>query len=172
MPLTESQEKIVEARIRELSEQPPMSPEEFTAQSKRLKKMAKESYVKDEAFMKVSKAYKDLFLPCEKKFENAMTFLLSFRQGAPGLMFLASEIVFDQREEILTGSVRDCSCTTTENIKLAESFKFTTQGRLENVSKRIAQAKVAVETSGAEDEWFWQFFLDRVREVAPEMLEE
>jgi len=65
-----------------------------------------------------------------------------------------------------------CNCTTQENSDPADSFKTTSRGRFENVSKRISFAKQALEGAGNNREGQYQFFLDRIREVAPEMLQD
>ena len=89
----------------------------------------------------------------------------------PELFTRARAQAIEQRDQILTFEIYcQCDCTSKEDSQSADSFKVTNQGRFEKVSKRIAYAKQTLESAGDSDQSDWRFFLDRIREVAPEML--
>ncbi len=115
--------------------------------------------------------YRDLFHPCENFFNNAMKGLQYLNNLHPELFARAREIAVVQRGQILTTEIYcKCDCTTPENRQPADSFKITNQGRFENVSKRITSARQTLDGSRKNSLGDWQFFLDRIGEVAPEML--
>ena len=116
--------------------------------------------------------YRELFHPCEKLFDNAMKGLQYLKNLHPELFARAREQVLGQRDQILTCEIYcQCDCTTKQERQPADAFKIAKRGRFKNVSKRITDAKLALESAGDGRQSYWQFFLDRIREVAPEMLE-
>jgi hypothetical protein len=65
-----------------------------------------------------------------------------------------------------------CDCITPEDSHPADSFKLTDRGRFEAVSKRISFARKALEGAVDNSRDHWAFFLERVEEIAPEMLQD
>jgi len=121
---------------------------------------------------RAAREYRDLFHPCEEFFNNAMKGLQYLNNLHPELFARARELALLQRDQILTAELYcKCDCTTPENRQPAGSFKITSQGRFENVSKRITIARQTLEGTGNNIQWDCQFFLDRIGEVAQEMLE-
>jgi hypothetical protein len=119
------------------------------------------------------KEYRDLFFPCENLFNNAMKGLEYLYNLHPKLFARAKDQAIEQRDQILSFEIYcKCDCTTPENRHPADSFKITNRGRFENVSKRISLARQALEGTGDNRQGHCQFFLDRIREVAPEMLQD
>ena len=115
--------------------------------------------------------YRDLFHPCDNLFNNAMKGLGYLNNLHPKLFVRARDQAIEQRDQILTCDIYcKCDCTTTENRQPADSFKITNRGRFEKVSKRITYARQTLEGIGDHRQGDWQFFLDRIGEVAPEML--
>jgi len=115
--------------------------------------------------------YTDLFHPCMNIFNNAMQGLQYLSNLHPELFVRARTQAIEQRDQILTFEIYcKCGCTTPENRQPADSFKIANRGRFQSVSKRIAYARQATEDTGGNLQDDWQFFLDRIREVAPEML--
>lgn len=115
--------------------------------------------------------YADLFHPCDNAFHNAMTGLRYLKTLHPELFARARSLAIEQREQILTCELYcKCGCTTPENRQPAKSFKMTSRGRFTSVSKRIEHARQSPGTADDMSDPDWQFFLDRVMEVAPEML--
>ncbi len=113
--------------------------------------------------------YRDLFHPCENHFNNAMKGLKYLNNLHPELFARARVQAVEQRDQILTFDIYcKCDCTTKEERQPADAFKITNRGRFKNASKRVTNAKQTLGDSRQSD---WQFFLDRIREVAPEMLE-
>ena len=115
--------------------------------------------------------YRDLFHPCEKLFSNAMKGLQYLNNLLPELFSRARAQAVEQRDQILTFEIYcKCDCTSKADRQPTDSFKITNQGRFEIVSKRITSARQTLESAGDSRQSDWQFFLDRVGEVAPEML--
>lgn len=116
--------------------------------------------------------FKDLFLPCEKHFNNAMQGLQYLHNLLPELFAMARAQAIEQRAEILTGEVYcPCHCTTAANSRPVDSFALSNQGRFANLSGRIASARQALAAEGDNRQAHWQFFLDRIRDIAPEILQ-
>ena len=115
--------------------------------------------------------YSDLFHPCEISFNNAMKGLRYLNNLLPELFARARVQAIEQRDQILTCEIYcKCDCTTKEDRQPADSFKITNRGRFKNASKRITCARQTLESTGDSSQSNWQFFLDRIREIAPEML--
>jgi hypothetical protein len=115
--------------------------------------------------------YRDLFHPCEKLFKNAMKGLQYLNNLLPELFAKARVQAAEQRDQILTFEIYcTCDCTVKEDRQPADSFKITNQGRFEKVTKRITCARQTLESTDDSRQSDWQFFLDRLGEVAPEML--
>jgi hypothetical protein len=116
--------------------------------------------------------YRELFNPCEVSFNNAMKGLRYLKNLLPELFARAREQAVEQRAQILTFEIYcKCDCTPIADRQPADSFKATNRGRFRNVSKRITSARQTLESTDDSRQGDWQFFLDRVGEVAPEMLE-
>lgn len=117
--------------------------------------------------------YRDLFFPCENLFNNAMKGLQYLHHLLPELFARARAQAIEQRAQILTSEIYcKCNCTTPANSRPADAFEMTTRGRFENVSQRITCARQVLEGRGANSQGHWQFFLDRIGEIAPEMLQD
>ena len=115
--------------------------------------------------------YRDLFHPCDVFFNNAMKGLQYLHKLLPELFAKARTQAIEQRDQVLTFEIYcQCNCTTPENCRPADAFKITDQGRFEVVSKRINSAKQALEVHDDNLKLQWSFFLDRIKEIAPEML--
>lgn len=136
-------------------------------------KMPKEILSEERIVRRAAKEYTDLFHPCANFFNNAMKGLQFLNEINPELFARARDRAIEQREQILTDDIYcKCGCTTPENRQPADSFKITNRGRFENVSRRISEAQAAIKASDDKQRQFWQFFLDKISEMAPEMLQE
>lgn len=117
------------------------------------------------------KEYRDLFHPCDSSFDNAMKGLQYLSSLHPELFARAKAQAIEQRDQILSFEIDcKCDCSTKEEREPARSFEITNQGRFKVVSKRISDAKQTIESSDNSGPVNWQFFLARIREVSPEML--
>ena len=135
-------------------------------------KLPKDILWEEKIIRRAVREYRDLFHPCENLFNNAMKGLLYLHNLHPELFARAREMAVLHRDQILTAEIYcKCDCTTPENRQSADSFKLTNRGRFENVSKRITCARQTLEEPGNNSQGDWQFFLDRIGEVAHEMLE-
>lgn len=115
--------------------------------------------------------YRDLFHPCDVLFNNAMKGLQYLNNLLPELFARARIQAIEQRDKILTFEIHcQCDCTTKEDRQPADSFTITDSGRFMKASKRISNAKQSLESNDDPRLSDWQFFLDRIRDVAPEML--
>ncbi len=134
-------------------------------------KLPKDILWEDRIIRRAVREYRDLFHPCETFFNNAMKGLQYLNNLHPELFARAKDQAVEQREQVLTFEIYcKCDCTSSENRQPADSFKLTNRGRFEKVSERITCAKQALESTDDSSQRDWQFFLDRIREVAPEML--
>ncbi len=134
-------------------------------------KLPKDILWEDRIIRRAVREYRDIFHPCEIFFNNAMKGLQYLHNLLPELFARARVQAIEQRDQILTFDIYcKCGCTTKEDRQPADSFKITNQGRLKNTSKRITCVRQALEGSGGNSQSDWQFFLDRINEVAPEML--
>lgn len=134
-------------------------------------KLPKDIVWEEKTVKRAVRDYVDLFHPCDHAFHNAMIGLRYLSTLHPELFATAREQAIEQRDQILTCEIYcKCGCTTPENRQPAESFKITDRGRFRKVSKRIALASQPPDVQRDNSHEDWQFFLDRVREVAPEML--
>ena len=134
-------------------------------------KLPKDILWEDRIIRRAVREYGDLFHPCEISFNNAIKGLQYLNNLLPELFARARVQAIEQRDQILTFEIYcKCNCTTKEDRQPADSFKITNRGRFKNVSKRITCAKQTLESHGDSSQSDWQFFLDRVGEVAPEML--
>jgi hypothetical protein len=136
-------------------------------------KLPKDILWEERVIKRAAREYRDLFHPCENFFNNAMKGLQYLYNLHPKLFTRAKDQAIEQRDQILSFEIYcQCDCTTPENRQPADLFKCTNQGRFENVSKRIVSARQALEETGDDSQGHWPFFLDRIREVAPEMLQD
>jgi hypothetical protein len=136
-------------------------------------KLPKDIVWEERVIRRAAREYRDLFHPCESFFNNAMKGLQYLYNLHPKLFARAKDQAIEQRDQILSFEIYcKCDCTTRENSHPADSFKITSRGRFENVSKRISFARKALESTGDNNQGRWQFFLDRIKEVAPEMLQD
>jgi hypothetical protein len=134
-------------------------------------KLPKDVLWEDRIIRRAVREYRDLFHPCENFFNNAMKGLQYLNNLLPELFARARAQAIEQRDQILTFDVYcKCGCTTKEDRQPADSFKITNRGRFKNASKRITYAKQTLESTGDNSQSDWPFFLDRIGEVAPEML--
>ena len=134
-------------------------------------KLPKEILSEEKIIRRAVREYTDLFHPCVDFFNNAMKGLQFLSNINPELFARARGQAIEQREQILTVDLYcKCDCTTPENRQPAETFTKTNRGRFENVSRRISEAQAAIKASDDKQSEFWQFFLERISEVAPEML--
>ena len=125
----------------------------------------------ERAVHRAAREYMDLFHPCDKHFDNAMKGLLYLKSLHPKLFAKARTQAVAQREQILTFDIYcKCNCASKQERQAAASFQVADRGRFKQVSGRISRARqyLAGETESRKGEW--QFFLDRIGEVAPEML--
>lgn len=135
-------------------------------------KLPKDILWEERIVRRAVREYRDLFHPCEHCFDNAMKGLQYLNNLHSELFARARAQAIERRDQILTFEIYcKCDCTTKEDRQLADSFKVTSRGRFKNVSQRITYAKQNQESLGGSRQSDWQFFLDRVRDVAPEMLE-
>ena len=134
-------------------------------------KLPKDILWEDRIIRRAVREYRDLFHPCETSFNNAMKGLQYLNNLLPELFAKARVQAIEQRDQILTFEIYcKCDCTTKEDRQPADSFKITNRGRFKNASKRITYAKQTLESTGDSSQSDWQFFLGRIGEVAPEML--
>jgi hypothetical protein len=116
--------------------------------------------------------YRDLFHPCEEKFSNAMKGLQYLNHLFPDLFSRAKEQIVAERDQVLDFEVYcKCDCASKEEHLPAESFSLADKGRFRKVSERIAAANREEDEATYGSKVNWGFFLERIREVAPEMLE-
>ena len=117
--------------------------------------------------------YRDLFHPCEETFANAMKGLQYLDHLFPDLLLKAKAQAVTQRDKILDFEVDcKCKCASKEEQPAANAFRLASSGRFRKVSERIAAAKKEDDESTYGRKINWPFFLERIREIAPEMLEE
>ena len=134
-------------------------------------KLPKDIVWEDKVIRRAVRDYAELFHPCDNAFHNAMTGLRYLNTLHPELFTRARARAIEQRGQILTCELYcKCGCTTPENRRPAASFKMAQKGRFANVSQRIEHARQAPGSTGDMNDPDWLFFLDRVKEVAPEML--
>lgn len=138
-------------------------------------KLPKDILWEDRVIRRAAREYRDLFHPCENIFKNALKGLQYLNRLHPDLFTRARVLAIEQRNQILTCDIYcKCNCTTMEDRQPATSFKITDRGRFRNVSKRIITARQAHVSSGdigQNGQNDGLFFLNRIGEVAPEMLE-
>jgi len=116
--------------------------------------------------------FRDLFHPCEDHFKNAMKGLKYLLSLHPDLFARARAQAIEQRNQILNFDIHcKCGCTANENLAPEDSFRVASQGRFRNVSRRIASACQVLEGNHNDEHDDSLFFLDRVREIAPEMID-
>ena len=138
---------------------------------KKALKLPKDIAWEEKIIKRAVKDYTDLFHPCDNAFHSAMMGLRYLKTLHPELFATASAQAIEQRDQILTCEIYcKCGCTNPENRQPADSFKIADRGRFGSVSKRISYAMQPPEVKSDNSHEDWQFFLDRVREVAPEML--
>jgi hypothetical protein len=136
-------------------------------------KLPKDILWEERVIQRAAREYRELFHPCEKFFKNAMKGLQYLHNLHPKVFARARDLAIEQRDQILSFEIYcQCDCTTPENRPPADLFKSTNQGRFKNVSERISFAKQTLQEDGDDNTGHWQFFLDRVGEVAPEMLQD
>jgi hypothetical protein len=136
-------------------------------------KLPKDIVWEEKVIRRAVKDYADLFHPCENSFHNAMTGLRYLHTLHPELFARARAQAIEQRNQILICEIYcKCGCTNQENRQPADAFKVAGRGRFEGVSKRIALARQTPGLTADMSDPDWQFFLDRVMEMAPEMLTE
>jgi len=134
-------------------------------------KLPKDIRWEERVIRRAVREYRDLFHPCDFFFNNAMKGLQYLSTLLPELFAKARVQAIEQRDQILNFEIDcKCNCTTKEDRQPADSFKITHRGRFKKVSKRITYAKQVLERTGHSQQSDSQFFLDRVSEVAPEML--
>lgn len=134
-------------------------------------KLPKDIRWEERNILRAVREYRDLFHPCEVFFNNAMKGLQYMHNLLPELFAKAGAQAIEQRDQVLTFEIYcQCNCITTANSRPAAAFQITGQGRFEAVSKRIAAARQALEDHDDKRQGYWPFFLDRIREIAPEML--
>lgn len=139
---------------------------------KRALKLPKDILWEERIIRRAIKDYMDLFHPCDNIFNNAIKGLKYLHTLHPEIFAKAKELAASHRDQILTLEIYcKCGCTTPKSSRPADSFTNSNQGRFENVSRRIAAAKKALNAAGDYGPVEWQFFLDRIRDVAPEMLD-
>ena len=135
-------------------------------------KLPKDILWEERVVRRAAREYRDLFHPCENVFDNAMKGLQYLSRLHSELFARARVQALEQREQVLSFEIYcPCDCTTPESREPADSFKNTSRGRFEKVSRRISSARRSLETNDDNGQSHWQFFLDRIGEVAPEMLE-
>lgn len=135
-------------------------------------KLPKDILWEERVIRRAAREYRDLFHPCENHFRNAMKGLQYLHSLHPELFARGRAQVIAQRDQILTFEIYcKCCSTTKQDRQPADSFHRTDSGRFKAVSKRIAQARKSLVQTGANHQVDWQFFLDRIREVTPEMLD-
>jgi hypothetical protein len=114
--------------------------------------------------------YMDLFHPCENKFHDAMIGLQYAQKLHPGLFAEAKNEALEIRNQILACDF-ECPCHSIEpeESQLAESFAISGTGRFKVISSRIRLAQ-NLKNANMDNHMDWSFFLDRINEIAPEML--
>lgn len=156
----------------------PLAPELFDESEyseakgyKKAFKLPKDIVWEEKAVKRAVRDYADLFHPCENTFHSAMMGLRYLSTLHPEIFATARARAIEQRDQILSSEIHcKCGCSTPENRQPADSFKQADRGRFGNVSKRIVFARQSLDAQSDNSYEDWQFFLDRVREVAPEML--
>lgn len=133
-------------------------------------KMPQDIVWEERIVRRAAREYRDLFHPCANAFHNAMKGLTYLKNLHPKLFARAREQAIAQREEVLTRELYcRCDCITPEHRQPAEAFNIE-YGRFETVTRRIADAKQAIAGTSGNTMQDWSFFLDRIGEIAPEML--
>ena len=116
--------------------------------------------------------YRNLFHPCDNSFNNAMMGLQYLNTIHPELFARARTKAIEERDQILTVEIScGCNCAPKQDRQPAGSFITADTGRFKNVSQRIRDAKKSAESGTNQSHIEWQLFLDRMSEIAPEMLE-
>jgi len=134
-------------------------------------KLPKDIVWEEKIISRAVREYTELFHPCMNIFNNAMQGLQYLSNLHPELFVRARAQAIEQRDQVLSMEIYcKCGCTSPENSQPADSFKIANLGRFEGVSKRIDYAKQTIEIPGDISHDDCQFFLDRIREIAPEML--
>lgn len=119
------------------------------------------------------KEYADLFLPCDAHFHDAMKGLQYLYTLHPELFARAREQAVAVRERILDDEIHcKCGCCTADNSRPAAAFAASQSGRFARVTQRIACARSSRAGGDAALGWDGTFFLDRIGEIAPEMLKD
>lgn len=160
----------------ELLDQP--APELFDASEyveakgrKQAFKLPKDIVWEEKVIRRAVRDYADLFHPCDNAFHSAMMGLRYLSTLHPELFFRARAQALGQRDQILNRDIYcKCGCITAEKRQPAASFTLTDRGRFASVSQRIRHARQAPGLTADMSDPDWQFFLDRIKEVAPEML--
>ncbi|MEJ2471054.1 MAG: hypothetical protein P8Y91_03585 [Desulfuromonadales bacterium] len=120
---------------------------------------------------RATREFWDLFHPCDIRFTNAMKGLQYLQTLHPDLFARAREQAFTRREQILTRTLTcPCGCLTSQNRKPAAAFGNIGSGRMEKVAERIRTAKATGEEGVGRNPAEGRFFLERIGEIAPEML--
>lgn len=133
-------------------------------------KLPKDIAWEEKVTRRAARDYQDLFHPCERVFNNAMKGLQFLNHLSQELFTSARALAIEQKDQILDCDLFcSCDCITPENRRPATVFQITDGGRLENVSKRIARARQALEGTDEDRQRYWRFFLDRIRDIAPDM---
>lgn len=134
-------------------------------------KLPKDIVWEEKTVNRAVRDYADLFHPCDNVFHSAMTGLRYLSTLHPELFAAARAEAIERRDQILTNEIHcKCGCTNPENRQPADSFKVTDRGRFGKVAKRIDFAMQSPDGQSDNSHEDWQFFLDRIREIAPEML--
>ncbi len=135
-------------------------------------KLPRDVVWEEKIISRAAREYTELFHPCDNLFNNAMTGLQYLSKIHPKLFAQARERAIEQKELILTGEIYcKCDCASAEECMPADNFKMTGQGRFAKVSNRITNARKSLAGGEADSLNDWQFFLNRVTEIAPDMLE-
>ena len=134
-------------------------------------KLPKDIVWEEKVIRRAVRDYADLFHPCDNAFHISMTGLRYLNTLHPELFARARSQAIAQRDRILSCELYcKCGCTTAENRQPADSFKMTNRGRFASVSQRIEHARQPTGLTDDMSDPDWPFFLDRIMEVAPEML--
>ena len=122
---------------------------------------------------RAARDYRDLFHPCEHVFSDAMKGLQFLHHLSQDLFARARVLSIEQRAQILDCDLFcHCGCITPENRAPAAAFKVSDRGRLENVSNRITHARQSQDETDEARQRYWQFFLDRIGDIAPDLLQQ
>jgi len=114
--------------------------------------------------------YRDLFHPCDEKFANAMKGLQYLEHLFPDLFSRAKDQAVSGRDLIFSFEIFcKCNCASKEEQLAAKPFDFSA-ARFRKVMERIAAAQRKDDESTYGRKVNWTFFLDRVSEMAPEMI--